>query len=59
MSKQANDAERTAAQLVALCHSIHGGGREAFNELSEECRDDLLALAARLAEEVHTAIRTP
>lgn len=49
--------EDRASQLASLTLMLYGRGREAFNDLFEHDRDNILWLVADLAAEVRDRIR--
>lgn len=50
------ELEGRAAQLASLTLLLYGNGREAFNNLFEQDRDNILWLVADLATEVRDAV---
>lgn len=47
-----DDVNRRLTQLIALLNSIYGNGFENFSHMSDEMQDNILWLAADLAEGV-------
>lgn len=50
------DLERRCAQMASLTVLLYGNGRDAFNDLFEQDRDNILWLVSDLAAEVRDMV---
>ena len=55
-TRVSTDLEGRTAQLASLTLMLYGGGREAFNDLFEHDRDNILWLVNDLAAEIHAMV---